>query len=156
MPTTTVYCLYGADGSLLYVGVTNQRAGRFRQHTEEKLWWTEVACAQFERYPTRSLAEKRERDLIVGEQPRYNVVLALPEVFKITASAGESQPLGNWLTIDDVATRLGVHRQSVKRWIQSRVLRATNLGHCGYRIARAELDGFMERRATTPAEQKAG
>jgi excisionase family DNA binding protein len=54
------------------------------------------------------------------------------------------------LTVEDVAKRLGVHIDTIRRWIRSGELPAINLGGpAGYRIAQADLDKFIRGRRTT-------
>jgi excisionase family DNA binding protein len=53
------------------------------------------------------------------------------------------------LTVEDVAKRLAVHVDSVRRWIRNGELQAIDLGGAaGYRIPQAELDRFMRERLT--------
>lgn len=55
----------------------------------------------------------------------------------------------NLLTVDAIASRLGVHVVTVRRWIRSGQLRPAvgAAGGRGYRVAEAEVARFM--RATT-------
>ncbi len=53
----------------------------------------------------------------------------------------------NWYTVQDVVQELQVHEQTVRRWIKSGELPAYALGdRAGYRVAREDLEAFMERR----------
>ena len=53
--------------------------------------------------------------------------------------------------MQDVVERLGVHEQTVRRWIKSGELTAYALGdRAGYRIAIEDLQAFMERRRVSP------
>ena len=55
------------------------------------------------------------------------------------------------LTVEDVATRLSVHPDTVRRWIKSGELRAINLGvRAGYRIPKSALDEFLKQREERP------
>jgi excisionase family DNA binding protein len=52
-----------------------------------------------------------------------------------------------FLTVEDVATLLSVHPDTVRKWIKNRQLKAINLGtRAGYRISRADLDEFIRAR----------
>jgi len=54
-----------------------------------------------------------------------------------------------WMTVDDVAKLLEVHPQSIRRWIKSGELIASQLGaKAGYRIRNADLEAFMKQRQT--------
>lgn len=58
-----------------------------------------------------------------------------------------------WLSVQDVVDRLGVHEQTVRRWIKSGELAAYALGdRAGYRIAIEDLQAFMERRRVEPGD----
>lgn len=83
---TAVYRLYDADGSLLYVGTSNQPEARWKQHAPEKPWWPQVARKDIEWYPDRPKALTAEALAIITESPRYNVVAPArdPETFHAT------------------------------------------------------------------------
>ncbi len=50
-----------------------------------------------------------------------------------------------WYSIKDVVARLGVHEQTVRRWIKQGVVPAVLFGHRGgYRIKASDLDAFLE------------
>ena len=50
-------------------------------------------------------------------------------------------------TVEEVASRLSVHPETVRKWIKNGELRATNLGgRAGYRIARSALEQFLRER----------
>ena len=71
---TVLYRLYAADGTLLYVGITDQLLERFREHRCHRRWWPEVAGQSFTRYDTRGEAEEAERAAICSEAPVHNVL----------------------------------------------------------------------------------
>lgn len=70
---TTLYRLYAADGTLLYVGITDRDWRRMAEHEADKPWWAQVASATFEHHLTRDLAEQAETAAILAEHPVYNV-----------------------------------------------------------------------------------
>jgi excisionase family DNA binding protein len=50
-------------------------------------------------------------------------------------------------TVEEVAARLGVHPDTVRRWIKSGELRAINLGgRAGYRITEQAYKQFLQER----------
>jgi excisionase family DNA binding protein len=54
-----------------------------------------------------------------------------------------------FLTVEDVAKRLSVHEETVRRWIRNGELEAIDLqGPAGYRITQAALNRFIQDRAT--------
>jgi excisionase family DNA binding protein len=51
-----------------------------------------------------------------------------------------------YMTVEEVATRLGVHQHTVRRWLRSGQLRGTKLSsRAGYRIPRDEVEKVLER-----------
>ena len=49
-----------------------------------------------------------------------------------------------WLTVQDIVRLLGVHPETVRRWVRSGQLKARAFGgRTGYRIRRTELDRFL-------------
>lgn len=51
-----------------------------------------------------------------------------------------------YLTTSDVATRLGVSLDSVRRWLRSGELKGTPFGRAGYRIEEADFQEFLSHR----------
>lgn len=52
-----------------------------------------------------------------------------------------------WYSVQDLVERLGVHEQTVRRWIKSGELTAYALGdRAGYRIAPEDLQAFLDVR----------
>lgn len=70
---TALYRLYGADGTLLYIGVTDNPDRRFKQHRDTKPWWPQVAQKTIEWRPSRVVALADEADAIRAEAPVYNI-----------------------------------------------------------------------------------
>lgn len=73
---TDLYRFYDIDGRLLYVGISLNAAMRAAQHRAEKSWWPDVARMDVERHSDRATALEAERQAIVDERPRHNVVHA--------------------------------------------------------------------------------
>lgn len=49
-----------------------------------------------------------------------------------------------WLTVQDVVRLLGVHEDTVRRWLRSGQLKGRRFGgKTGYRIRRTDLDAFL-------------
>lgn len=70
----TLYRMYDEAGALLYIGITQQQAGRFHQHSRDKSWWDEVTQIRVQHYPDRAAVEAAEMAAIAAECPRYNIV----------------------------------------------------------------------------------
>lgn len=68
-----LYRFYDASGVLLYVGITADPGARFKQHRNDKEWWTEVANIRIEKLPTRIAVLEAERTAIREERPLWNV-----------------------------------------------------------------------------------
>lgn len=71
---TTLYRFFGADGRLLYVGITMRLPVRLEEHQEWQPWWAEVVGATMEHFTSRRGAERAELAAIAAERPAYNVV----------------------------------------------------------------------------------
>ena len=67
-----LYRLRGANGALLYVGITTNVERRGHEHRAEKLWYSEVASVDEEAYPDRASAHAAEVVAIRTEAPKYN------------------------------------------------------------------------------------
>jgi excisionase family DNA binding protein len=53
------------------------------------------------------------------------------------------------LDVEAVAGELGVHIETIRKWIREKQLNAVNLGRRGgYRIRRSDLDEFLRKRET--------
>jgi excisionase family DNA binding protein len=59
----------------------------------------------------------------------------------------------DWLTTDEVAKELKVNVKTVRNWIASGELEAMDVGG-EYRISRADLNNFIQRRKTGKNRQK--
>jgi excisionase family DNA binding protein len=69
-------CLYrhfADDGTLLYVGISNNPFNRLGQHEEVSCWFGEVATVKIEHFKTREAAMAAERKAVFEETPRYNL-----------------------------------------------------------------------------------
>lgn len=72
---TAVYRIYDDSGDLLYVGLTNNPKGRFKQHAKDKPWWPTTGTVKVTWYHRRPEAELREQQAIAEEGPRFNRAL---------------------------------------------------------------------------------
>lgn len=76
----TLYRMYDADGALLYVGISTNLDRRLGNHEAGKPWWPQVVQITVEHHRNRVLAEIAERNAIVTEKPRWNIIHNLPGV----------------------------------------------------------------------------
>lgn len=70
---TALYRLYGADKTLLYIGVSDDPERRFKQHRDTKPWWPQVAQKTIEWHPSRDRALAEEATAIKAETPVHNI-----------------------------------------------------------------------------------
>ena len=88
----TLYRFFNAEGTLLYVGITNDPGRRMTKHRGGKSWWLEVARVEMEQHPDRLALRAAELKAIEHERPLYNIqhnrpaarVAAQPESTPIT------------------------------------------------------------------------
>src|SRR6476469_9698690 len=59
---------------------------------------------------------------------------------------------GEYLSVEDVATALGIHRKTVERYLREGKLRGVKLGTM-YRIKRTDLDDWLGEKAPEPLHQ---
>lgn len=53
------------------------------------------------------------------------------------------------LDVETVAEELGIHIETVRKWIREKQLKAVSLGRRGgYRIRRSDLEEFLRKRET--------
>lgn len=69
-----LYRFFDAAGVLLYVGLTDDLAGRYSKHSVVQPWWGEWATFHVTRYASRAVLEAAEQRAIKLEKPLYNVV----------------------------------------------------------------------------------
>ncbi len=59
----------------------------------------------------------------------------------------EEQPERDWLTVAQVAERLQVHEETVRRWIRDDQMPVLDLGKkAGYRVRPIDLEAFVAKR----------
>jgi predicted GIY-YIG superfamily endonuclease len=82
---TALYRLYGSDGRLLYVGISDQLGRRWEEHLRSKPWWPKVQRMTSEWHADRPAAVLAEIAAIEAERPVYNVKHAKDPMAAITA-----------------------------------------------------------------------
>jgi hypothetical protein len=70
---TPVYRLYGANGELLYIGLSVRLSSRMREHSKSQAWWHSVTRIELEWQLTERAANAAERAAILAENPRHNI-----------------------------------------------------------------------------------
>lgn len=69
-----LYRFYDDQQRLLYVGVTMSPGDRFRSHSKDKPWWSQVATITMEQHPDRETVLHAERAAIQQEWPVHNIM----------------------------------------------------------------------------------
>lgn len=69
-----LYRMFDANQELLYVGLTKDPSARFKQHSQSKDWFLEVAAITVEHFATREELTAAEILAIRSECPRHNIV----------------------------------------------------------------------------------
>lgn len=116
---TAIYRFFNAEGTLLYVGVTNDIAVRWKWHAKQQPWWPEVVEQRATWHPTREAALAAEGRAINTESPLYNV----------NASPGSGMKNrvirvshADWEAFGAACERLGVTRsERMRQHMQARV-----------------------------------
>ncbi len=94
-----VYKMYGADGTLLYVGKAKNLAARLHQYTDisklelhKQVMRTLVTRVEWEIVPTESDALLREQELIKAQKPKYNIMLTDGKMYPMLALTNSEYP----------------------------------------------------------------
>jgi hypothetical protein len=69
-----LYRLLADDGSLLYVGESNNWTRRLKEHHQEKGWFKQVRFVEVQRFPSAGAAKAAERKAIEEGAPAHNIV----------------------------------------------------------------------------------
>lgn len=74
-----LYRHWDKDGNLLYVGISLSAVGRLADHRKSARWYTEIVNVTIENFPSEKLLRAAEKNAVVTEKPRYNIVYAPKE-----------------------------------------------------------------------------
>ncbi|MEU1434029.1 GIY-YIG nuclease family protein [Streptomyces sp. NPDC005786] len=69
---TALYRIYDENDALLYVGTTRNLKSRWKQHSEDKLWWQVAHYIDYKWFPSQAHAEAEEQNAIAAECPPHN------------------------------------------------------------------------------------
>lgn len=83
MTTHALYRFFDEAGDLLYVGITLNPAARWKQHSQDKPWWTEVANITVEPHKNRREVLEAELLAIKTEHPRHNLAHNSPPIASV-------------------------------------------------------------------------
>jgi predicted GIY-YIG superfamily endonuclease len=87
-----LYRFYAIDGTLLYIGITQELPTRLRTHDRKQPWYCKVARITVEHFATRVEALEAEAAAIRAEGPLYNVVHNWGETMTTPAAGRGSGP----------------------------------------------------------------
>ena len=75
-PTIDLYRIYGANSTLLYIGISKDVPARIEHHSKTQEWWSEARQIKLEKLgiADRAIAEEIEADAIRAERPKHNVI----------------------------------------------------------------------------------
>lgn len=165
-PKTILYRLYGGDGDLLYVGISDNWPSRMKQHKKDKHWFGEVERLDLQAFATRSEALLSERAAIESEKPKFNVVYngqrpdrALPSINLHEALIGwvrsirEKLPIERRLAFntEDAAAFLGFPPRVVRQLIKQGDLDVVRIGSL-VRIPMRSIVGYVNKIADEVGE----
>ena len=71
---THLYRHFNAEGDLLYVGISLSAINRLGQHADHSHWFKSIANVKIETFQSRDDALKAEREAIISEAPKHNIV----------------------------------------------------------------------------------
>lgn len=111
-----VYRLYAADGTLLYVGSSNDPRGRWSVLSGVNWWWEQVERKEVTWYATKAEARGAEAQAVLSESPVHNVRLRSGDLTETVAVKMSAQELA----------RLDAERGQVSRseWLRRILLSA--------------------------------
>jgi predicted GIY-YIG superfamily endonuclease len=118
---TALYRFLDAKGTLLYVGITKNFGQRWVNHAKSKPWWPEAQRHTAEWFDTRPEAEAAEKQAIVSEAPKYNIVhkpkpkrVSVPRPVPNPKSSAD--PTADYWDMADVAAHWGVTPQTIRTY----------------------------------------
>lgn len=118
---TALYRFFDASGSLLYVGITKNFGQRWLSHAKKKPWWPEAQRHTAEWFDTRREAEAAEKQAVVTETPKYNLVHKPRPPRKLVPRAAPpvkkpADPDTDFWDLADVAAHWGVTPQTIRTY----------------------------------------
>ena len=79
--TNYLYRHFDKEGNLLYVGISVNPLNRLCNHKTQSRWYDQIKTVTIDDVgPNRALAEKKEIDAILSEEPKYNIFHNDPDV----------------------------------------------------------------------------
>lgn len=123
---TALYRHHGADGELLYVGISRNPFTRMDSHTHESSWMPSVKNMSVQWFDTRRAALDAEAIAIQNENPIHNIQRPVPSfdhaVLPVPSTAAE------FYTIEECAARLQIEPELLYDEIANMQLRCVTIG----------------------------
>jgi len=114
MTRTALYRHFGADGALLYVGISHQVILRTKQHVETATWAEGINQITVEWFETRDMALAAENAAITSERPLFNKRNSVTDTGRLIPDL-----ISLWPVRTKFAQDVGVDIQVVHKWVQS-------------------------------------
>jgi hypothetical protein len=159
VPPVALYRFYAEDHSLLYVGITESPAQRWRSHAADRPWWPQVADAKVEWHKTRADAAAAELAAIRAENPRYNLAgVGAPEVGLRHVNLSALEEIGRWAALSEAAEDAA---WDIAAELEERVKRAVDAGcdvaeitaaHLGYSCSEYAIERLVKDRRKALAQ----
>ncbi|MGW2223814.1 hypothetical protein [Streptomyces formicae] len=118
---TALYRFSDAAGKLLYVGITKSFGQCWLNHSRKKPWWPQVQSHTAEWFDSRPEAEAAEKQAVIAEGPKYNVVhkprprrVPVPRV--IPPPQAQADVDADYWTVADVAAHWRIATQTVRTY----------------------------------------
>lgn len=125
---TVLYRFYDASGALLYVGITNSMAQRFKAHETFAAWMCLAVSVKLEHFDRRVDAAAAEIAAIKSEKPAWNVAHAndrpAPARYKEPAEY-DAPPPGAPVPIGEAANELGIPVDTLRGFERKSLIRTT-------------------------------
>lgn len=94
MSRTALYRHFGADGALLYVGISLHAVRRLEQHKTSAHWFSRIRRVDVEWFDTRAMALAAEAAAIVAENPVCNRMRPAGAAISRPGARPQRQPEG--------------------------------------------------------------
>ena len=138
--TTTLYRIFGAGHTLLYVGITDNYDQRMSSHAE-KWWWREVRAIETEDFQSRAEAKAAESAAIRSEAPKHNRSENGAQPPRAPIPRANTTGKRRLVSLQDAASYFGVSTKTIRRYIARGDVAACRLpGSKLLRIDLADLD----------------
>jgi excisionase family DNA binding protein len=141
---TYVYRAFDAEGQLLYVGISGNWGRRLHQHAERHEFYPRTRRLEVEQFPTRDAALDREREIILRDQPLFNLAGKERSVVAAARPRKARTPANDCVTTTWLARAMGVGKRTIYTLIQLGEVPATR-PRSHYRIRREDAVAAIER-----------